>query len=295
MKLRTEIEKTAGLQGVIDHSQPVVMLGSCFTDNIGSRLVESGFQVDINPAGTIFNPLTIENTVGRLARRVEFSTADLVQDANGVWHSFDLHSRFSSTAPELVVIRANERFAAAADFYRRARVAIVTLGTAWIFEHDSGAVVANCHKFPAADFTRVRLTVETVVRSLESTVAMLRAMSPGIKVIFTVSPVRHTADGLHGNQLSKSTLLLALDMVAMRDGDVIYYPAYEIMNDDLRDYRFYADDLKHPSNMAIDYIYQHFQDTFFTAATRETARESTRRARRASHRPIVDGNSQSAR
>lgn len=290
MKFRTEIEPIPGLQGVIDHSQPVVMLGSCFTDNIGARLAEGGFDVDVNPAGTLFNPLSILSTLERIADGRRFTADDLVRDADGVWHSFDLHSRFSSRDAAKVTARANDRFDRAARAFRNAGVAIITLGSAVVFEHVSGRVVANCHKFPAADFTRVALTLETTVGALRDIVGTLRRMSPGVRVIFTVSPVRHTAYGLHGNQLSKATLLLAVDTIVGRSAsnDIIYYPAYEIVNDDLRDYRFYDEDLKHPSKMAVDYIYDHFQSTFFTAATRDKARMAARQARQQAHRPLIN-------
>ena len=279
MKFRTEIEPIKGLRGTITHETPVLLLGSCFTDNIGRRLEAEGFQVDINPAGTVFNPWSVKSVLERIYFKGDFTEDDLVCDPQGVYHSFELHSRFSSTSPATVVDAANRRLAEARAFYDRAEVAVITLGSSMVYLRE-GETVANCHKFPAADFDVRRLSPEEVRASLETITTLLA----GKRIIFTVSPVRHVAYGLHGNQLSKASLLLGVDSVE----NVIYYPAYEILNDDLRDYRFYADDLKHPSEKAVEYVYDHFCETFMTAETREKARAFGRAARLAAHRRLIN-------
>lgn len=271
MKFRTEIEPLRGRQP-ITHDNRIVMMGSCFTDNIGALLRRDGFNVSVNEMGVLYNPLSLAMVIDRALRQVPYSSVDLI-NRDGIWHCLDFESRRQSADAGELLSRLNADFLAFAEKLRAADTWIITFGTAWVFEHD-GHIVGNCHKLDSREFTRRRLSVSEIVEAW-------RPLCQGRRVIFTVSPIRHLADGLHGNELSKSTLLLAVEQLGE------YFPAYEIMLDDLRDYRFYADDLKHPSALAVDYIYEFFENTYFPADTKALALAKRKEAARQAHRPII--------
>lgn len=277
MKFRTEIEPVRN-DIAISHSDEIVMLGSCFTDSIGDLLARDGFSVTANPMGALYNPDSIRTVISKAMRGYEFDIDDLETDDEGIFHCLYFDSRHQGPDPHALLDSVNHDFAELGRRLRHANTWIITLGTAWVFEFDGGYTVGNCHKFPADRFTRVLLTVETAERLIRDIVALAGPR----RVIFTVSPIRHLADGLHGNTISKSTLQLALFK-----SRVNYFPAFEILNDDLRDYRFYADDLRHPSAMAVQYIYEKFADTYFSAETRRKAQDASREALRRAHRPII--------
>lgn len=310
MDFRTVI-KPAPAAVRIDHSSGIVMLGSCFSDNIGRRLLDGLFDVDVNPMGTLYNPASIASALDDIMARREFAAADLFEH-EGRWHSFAHHSRFSGTDPEKVLRGINSRLRTAHDNLRRAGVLIVTLGTAWIFTlRATGRVVSNCHKLPSAMFIRSRMSVDDIVKLWQPLLSRLRVFNPSLQVIFTVSPIRHLADGAHGNQLSKATLLLAVNSlietassvmpseVVCPDGSILlidpvppmaveYFPAYEALMDDLRDYRFYAADMTHPSETAVDYVYSLFAESHMSEATRDLATACRKVTRRLAHRPMTD-------
>lgn len=271
---RTPVSIAKGLDP-ISHNDTIMMIGSCFTDNVGARLVRDGFNVSVNPMGALYNPASMAGCVGRALDGYNYTIKDLVRDDSGIWHCLDFESRRCNADPEVLLEGLNADFSAFATKLREARLWIVTFGTSWIFERADGhGVVGNCHKFKADFFTRRRLSVQEIVSAWEP-------LTRGRRVIFTVSPVRHLADGLHGNQLSKSTLLLAVEQLGE------YFPAYEALMDDLRDYRFYAADMKHPSEVAVDYIYSLFSDTYFSKETRKLAENNRRLFLRANHRQIL--------
>lgn len=291
MKFRTEIEIPKS-PWQITHDDHIVMLGSCFTDNIGERLEREGFDVVHNPMGPLYNPKSIAAAVDRAYCYQEYEEKDLVKDPNGIWHCLDFASRYSSEDPDDLLYDLNTDLRQLGKKLHEATVKIFTLGTAWYYSYKAGAdlrLVGNCHKLPAQCFIRDCMTVDNAFCSLCN---MAIDSHKDRKILFTVSPIRHTADGLHENQLSKSTLLLAVNQAVndsiLRDyvSDVAYFPAYEIMMDDLRDYRFYASDMKHPSDVAIDYIYEKFADTYFSATTREEARRRLALWKQANHRVI---------
>lgn len=310
MDFRTVI-KPAPATVRIDHSSGVVMLGSCFSDNIGRRLLDGLFDVDVNPMGTLYNPASIASALDDIMARREFAAADLFEH-DGRWHSFAHHSRFSGTDPEKVLRGINSRLRTAHDNLRRAGVLIVTFGTAWIFTlRATRRVVSNCHKLPSAMFIRSRMSVDDIVKLWQPLLQRLREFNPSLQVIFTVSPIRHLADGAHGNQLSKATLLLAVDSlietassvmpseVVCPDGSILlidpvppmaveYFPAYEALMDDLRDYRFYAADMTHSSETAVDYVYSLFAESHMSEATRDLATACRKVTRRLAHRPMTD-------
>lgn len=290
MDFRTTI-KPLDKKGEISHSTPLFLIGSCFTDNVGALLKRDLFSVMTNPLGTVYNPASIAAILERIASDKRFTDDELVE-SHGLFHSFLAHSSLSAPTRTQTLDTLNSRLSQAKSFIKQSCVAIVTLGTAYVYKLRQGSlIVSNCHKLPAETFVRSRLTVEQAVSYLKDIVRWLRCMSPEIKVIFTVSPIRHTADGLHDNQLSKSTLLMAIDHILQNeDESICYFPAYEILMDDLRDYRFYASDMKHPSDVAVKYVYSLFSDSFFSSATMELSRQAARLTARMAHRRLTSDN-----
>lgn len=284
MLFRTEIEPLR-LQGLLSHTTPLFLMGSCFTDHVGRRLADDLFHVMANPFGTVYNPASMHALLSRVATDSTFSPDELVS-AGGRYHSMLCHSVMSTPTPDGTTANLNRALAATRDFIGRASAAVVTSGTARVFRlRQSGDIVGNCHKLHPDTFTRRLLSVDAAADELQGCVDNLTAINPGIKVFFTVSPIRHVADGLHGNQLSKATLLLAIDRICAANPDrCIYFPAYEALVDDLRDYRFYAADMKHPSEVAADYVYDLFSSSFFTPSTVATAIKARKWTARLRHR-----------
>lgn len=286
-EFRTIVQPLKGYQGLVSHEQPVVMLGSCFTDNIGGCLLGGGFPACVNPCGTLYNPASIASALLDILYERPYTRDDLFQH-EGLWHSWSHHSRFSGPDPDAVVEHINKSQAEASEALSKASALFITFGTSWIFRlTEEGRVVANCHKKPATLFQREMLNTQKVYGLWKKMLRELQARYPDLKTVFTVSPIRHLADGAHGNQASKSTLLLAIDQLTQEFKDTsLYFPAYEIMMDDLRDYRFYAADMLHPSPVAVAYIYDKFCESFMTQSTVMKALQSEREARRAAHRPL---------
>lgn len=285
MEFRTKVSPLPGRKGSVRHGCPLLLIGSCFTDNIGACLRDELFEVCVNPFGAVYNPLSIRRCVEALCTDRMVESEELFE-SEGVFHSFLFHSRFSGTDREAMAADLSERIAVAGEWLRRASTVIITLATTWVFfEKQSGEAVANCHKLPSAMFEQRCLSLEETVDALADIVGMIRGVNPEAKVVFTVSPLRYLNLGAHGNQLAKATLLLAVDRITERFGKEAtdYFPAYEVMMDDLRDYRFYAADMKHPSQQAVDYIYQLFSETYFSETTMAVASEARRLTRRLSH------------
>ena len=257
MKLQTPVDPER-LTGGISYKDSIAVLGSCFADNIGEKMKESGFDVCVNPFGTLYNPVSLSNAAARLFSGVPFTGDECVEmGANaGKICSFSHHTSFARDTEVEFLENANASLSEASAFWKRCSKVIITLGTAWCFRfNETGETVANCLKRPAAEFTRYRLDVQSVKGILSRMVGR----NPDKEFIFTVSPVRHLADGAHGNQISKSTLLLAVDSICRENpSQCEYFPAYEIVMDELRDYRFYAEDMVHPSAQAVGYIWERF-------------------------------------
>lgn len=284
MKFRTEIDIIAR-PGLIRHDEGIVLIGSCFTDNIGEQLERDGFDVTRNPFGPLYNPASIHSLITRCMVPLPVTERELVASADGMWHCLDFASRYSDSSPERLIERVNADLRAFRAKLQSASTLIITLGTAYVFAlHSNDKIVGNCHKLPANLFHRYRLSVDEIAEKLYS---IGHNASLSIRnIIFTVSPIRHTADGLHGNELSKASLLLGIDQAICGIPDWTYFPAYEIMVDDLRDYRFYAADMKHPSDVAIDYIYDQFRRAYFDEATVAKAAECRKIWLRSQHRPL---------
>lgn len=277
MKFRTEIEP--GKSAPISHDDTLLMLGSCFTTNIGEQLLIDGFNAVVNPTGVLYNPASIAAMLNRAMKRSHYTPDDLFLDNDGTFHALDFPNNRRSTDAPTLLRTINEELDTLSQALERCTTLIITFGTAHIFERaDNTQVVGNCHKLPAAMFNRRRMSVDEIVE----------LWSPLIKshrVIFTVSPIRHLADGLHGNTLSKATLLLATDTLCGMGAE--YFPSYEIMMDDLRDYRFYAPDMKHPSEVAVKYIYESFRSRYFSPSTEKTAEENRKNHIHSQHRPLL--------
>ena len=282
-KLQTRVE-CGSAPFRMSYSDGIVLLGSCFADEIGARMSDAGFDVCANPFGTLYKPVSISDAVNRLESGEPFVQDDCVEmgAGAGLVCSFRHHTSFARRTPEEFLAYANASLSEAHERWSKAGLVILTLGTAWCFRHrESGKVVANCLKRPDREFSRERLSFQDTVSILSGIVSRF----PDKRFIFTVSPIRHMADGAHGNQLSKGTLLLAADSVT--DGErVVYFPAYEILMDELRDYRFYAEDMVHPSAQAVDYIWERFCDFVLADGERQTLLDNIKACRRSRHRPM---------
>lgn len=270
----------------IAHGMPVVTIGSCFSDAVGDRLRQRLFNVQVSPLGTLYNPLSIADALERAINGYSYTTADLFQ-TRGMWHCLDFHSAFSRTDRTEALDGINLAITALHDALPSLKVLMITFGSAHAFVHKAtGRVAGNCHKLPPSEFSETDITVEAIAARFTALVKRLQAMSPGLMVIFTVSPIRHKAYGFHADKLSKARLLLATEEICAATGSH-YFPAYEIMNDELRDYRFYAADMIHPSETAADHIFDRFSHTYFSSGTRTLAESCLRLYRRLAHRPMA--------
>jgi hypothetical protein len=286
IKLITEVE-IPSYPFQLDHRSPILMMGSCFADEVGRMLERYLFPVCINPFGVTYNPLSVLGGIKALMEKEAYGYEDLDYH-HGLWFSFDHYTRFSHPDKKQVLQGINQQFQNAKSFLESASFLILTWGTAWVYRHNErDRVVNNCHKLPAGEFNRHRLTPKQVIKPYEIEFGTLFKRYPGLKVLLTVSPVRHLKDGAHGNQLSKSTLLLAAQSLEERFPDhCFYFPSYEIVMDELRDYRFYGSDLVHPSETATRYIWEKLQHVLIHKESKQIIRELEPVIRMRAHRPI---------
>jgi hypothetical protein len=264
-----------------------MFLGSCFADNMGVKMMEHRFNVSVNPFGVLYNPLSVALGCRRLLDPVPFAEDDLFY-YDGMYHSFMHHGKFSDVSVTDSLFRINGTLSATAEVFRDISCLVITFGTAYVYRLKSnGQVVANCHKLPAIQFERELLTVDRIVDEWSVLLENIWSENPLLKVIFTVSPIRHWKDGAHFNQISKATLLLAEQALTEKFPDRIsYFPAYELMMDELRDYRFYADDMFHPSDIAVNYIWTRFCDVYMNTEMKGILKEVESLNRALSHRPL---------
>ena len=285
LKLQTPVETGRSKVGV-SLNDKIVILGSCFADNMGQKMVDLGFDVCLNPFGTLYNPVSVCNSVARLTSGIPFSKDECVQmgAGAGLVCSFSHHTSFARRTEDEFLQVANASLKEASLRWKAASKVIITLGTAWIYEYTrSGETVSNCLKIDAKEFSRRRLSVRETATLLMNMIAR----HPEKEFMFTVSPIRHFKDGAHGNQISKSTLLLALDEVLAKFPERCeYFPAYEIVLDELRDYRFYAADMIHPSDQAVDYLWSRFVGFAVPPADLPELDSRRRGLLRSRHRPI---------
>ena len=285
MNLQTKIT-VAAPDFLIDYNSRLMMLGSCFAENMGSKFSYYKFDVDVNPCGIIYNPLSVANVLRLIVEGKQFEKSDLRQ-VGGKWVSLYHHGAFSSTDPDECLRRINDRLTKATGELRTLDLLVITWGTAWVYRYTrENIVVSNCHKIPSQEFERSRLSVEDIVKEYLVLIGRLREINPGLRILFTVSPIRHWKDGAHGNQLSKATLLLAIDRLREELQHVYYFPDYEIVLDELRDYRFYADDMLHMSGFTVDYIWERFLYSFISPEVLGLMNQIGRVNKGVAHRPF---------
>lgn len=270
----------------ISYHDSLMTLGSCFAENMGSKLSDAYFMVEVNPFGVLYNPVSIQNSVELLLQKEIFTAKDLFENRS-LWQSFSHSSLFSDISAEGCLGKINSRFNNAKEFLKKANFLVITFGTAWVYEErKSGRVVSNCHKLPSSEFIRKRLTVDEIVSSYSGLITNLQTLFPDLQIVFSVSPIRHWKDGAHENNISKSTLLLAIDSLQKEFSQVHYFPAYEIQLDELRDYRFYSADMLHTSEVAVDYIWERFSETYFSKETLSIKKQLEQLKADLQHRPM---------
>lgn len=266
----TDYRTTFNLQNSnekISYFSKCLFIGSCFTENMGNFLHEMRFPVVVNPTGIIYNPYSISQCIDFLINKRIFSDDDLIF-YNEKYLSLLHHSRFSNPDKQVCLNKINTEMENASCFIKDAQFLFITLGTSFVYYHkEKNGIVANCHKLPSATFHKTLMSAAEITNNLSNAILSLNKLNPQIKIIFTISPVRHWKEGAVNNQLSKSTLLVAVHEIIKKFNNCIYFPAYELMMDDLRDYRFYADDMIHPSALAIEYIRDKFTSIFMENGT----------------------------
>lgn len=286
MNLSTSVELPSALPR-LTQADELLLMGSCFATHIGGLLADARFGPDVNPFGVLYNPLSVSTALREIGSERVYKEEDLFFYGE-CWHSPMHHGDFSSPSAAETLQRINTRLQAAHRRIAKLDCLLLTFGTAWIYQQKStGSIVANCHKQPESVFTRRRLSTAEIVSDYTSLFTGMIARNPKLKIILTVSPIRHVRDGLHANQLSKATLLLAIDeLQSAFPQHVFYFPAYELLMDELRDYRFYADDLVHPSPLAVRYVWEKFVQACLSETALEIMQESENINKALSHKPF---------
>jgi len=288
MRFRTEVSIQPA-EFSIDHGSKVMMIGSCFSENIGSKLKEYRFDTQINPFGILFNPISISNGLHFILKRKEYHKKDLFL-FNDLWHSYDHHGTFSSPDDNVVLEKINSSIQLAHQQLINADCLFITLGSAWHYRHlKANRVVANCHKVPGREFDKRLFSTTEIVNHFADFFNSIKEVNENLKIVFSVSPVRHWKDGAVENQRSKSILNLAAHEFVRKYDFVSYFEAYELMMDDLRDYRFYNEDLLHPTDQAVNYIWGKFQQAFFLDRTKDCVLAMDSILKSMHHKPFHPG------
>jgi len=289
MEFRTRLDFPPSYEKV-SHKDRIFLVGSCFSQHIGARLHQAGFTVCDNPFGTVYQPLAIEKQIRMLMQQYTVREEDFIESQGNFVHP-DFHSSLSASDAKSVADKINGVLHTYQPILHKSNWIFITLGTALAYVwHKTGNIVANCHKLPAGEFTRKYISIEEITSQMGSLFEELAAVQPSARIVLTVSPVRHTKEGICANARSKARLIEAAHSLTEIYPRVSYFPAYEWMTDDLRDYRFYQDDMIHPSDMAIAYIWEHFQNTFMDRQTRQLSDEATAVFRASLHRPLHSEN-----
>lgn len=274
----------------IDYNSRLAFFGSCFADNISAQFTARKFNVLANPFGTVYNPVSLESQIKAIADGKVFGEDDVFQDTrcDGLWHCWDAHSSLSGATKEECIGKLNAATAQARDFLQKADTVFITLGSAFVYYlKDGGKPVSNCHRQDPNLFTRRMISVDEATEAIREIATSIRQLNRNTHIVFTVSPLRHMGDGAHNNTLSKATLQLAVDKVVKCGTEIAaatYFPSYEIMMDELRDYRFYADDMVHLSKTAEEYIFKQMTETYCDGATRENMAKVEKFLKMANHR-----------
>jgi len=294
MNLQTIVPLKKEVKNSIDYNSKILLLGSCFSENIGDKLNYFKFQTNQNPFGILFHPKAIENLVTNAINKKKYLPEDLIFQ-NERWHCFDAHSSLSSADKNELLANLNSAITATNKKLKEATHVIITLGTSWVYRFiETDAIVANCHKIPQKKFLKKLLSVDEVTKSLKTTIALLKSVNKNIHILFTISPVRHLKDGFTENMQSKSHLITAIHSV-INANNSSYFPSYEIMMDELRDYRFYAQDMMHPNKTAINYIWERFMETQISDSSKLTMQEIETIQKGISHRPFNKNSEQHQR
>ncbi len=286
MNLQTQLPLKKQLKNQISYSSNILLLGSCFSENIGDKLNYFKFQTSQNPFGILFHPKAIENLVLKAIHKKKYQEKDLIYQ-NERWHCFDAHSNLSSSNKITILNNLNSAISSAETKLKEASHIIITLGTSWVYRYiKNDEIVANCHKIPQKKFLKEILSVRKITQSLEALMASIKSVNKNATILFTVSPVRHLKDGFIENVRSKSHLISAIHNVINNRKNTYYFPSYEIMMDELRDYRFYTEDMIHPNKIAIQYIWEKFIETWFTEDAKKVMKEVETIQKGLTHKPF---------
>ena len=278
----------------LSYATPVVSMGSCFAAHMQEKFTYYKLPFFSHPFGTLFHPLAIERSLERVCMRQLFTEEDFFLEED-LWLSFDLHSQWANTSLTALLDTLNQDMERLRESLTKTSFLIITLGTAWVYEHlATGNIVANCHKQPQKLFRKRLLLLSEIEASLRHIIQLVQQRQPAIKVIFTVSPVRHLKDGAQENLLSKSLLICAIHQLLGTGGresseNLFYFPSYEILMDELRDYRFYKEDMLHPTDQAVQYVWERFAEAFFTSDAQVLMQEVASIQRALAHRPFNPG------
>ncbi len=285
MKFKLEIEPEK-FHNKIDYKTKIMFIGSCFSENIGKKLSNVKIPCLINPFGILYNPESVRQALIDVVNVRKFSESDL-HFYKQRYVSFAHHGCFSGTDKSAVLAKINESVENAHHFLKNSQILYITFGTFRAYKwFKSNNIVANCHKLPNSEFENFLLDIDTTFRNYNLLIERLKQFNPNLDIVFTISPVRHWKDGAVNNQISKSYLFVLIDRLLGRYEHLHYFPAYEIMMDDLRDYRFYADDLLHPNDLAVNYIWEKFEDTFFSSEAKEIAKKIRKLQKNLNHRAL---------
>jgi len=271
---------------LIDYDSNIILLGSCFSENIGNRLSYFKFNNLVNPFGILYHPIAIENLILNSINEKKFTDDDVFY-FNERWHSFETHSVLSAPTKTALLESLNNMVNITYEQLQKASHIVITLGTSWIYRLiESDTIVANCHKIPQKKFSKELLSINDIAESLEASISLIQSLKKEVSIIFTVSPIRHLKNGFVENKLSKSHLLAAIHQVIKPNEKIHYFPSYEIMMDELRDYRFYAEDMIHPNATAIQYIWEKFETSWTSENTIKIMREVDSIQKSLSHKPF---------
>ncbi len=285
MKFRTEIEPS-NYQGLFTHSDHILSIGSCFANNVAIELEKDGFLIDQNPMGILFNPISIMKNIQNAFQ--QNLNESLIIKRDDYFYHFDYPSQFYAESQEKLGEKIKRIQEDTTTLLKKSNRLILTFGTAWVYNWiKKDEIVANCHKIPAHEFKKELLDLNYLMKSYDQFFEELLVINPNLEIILTVSPIRHIKNGLHENNLSKSVLLLLTDYLVQHFDFVHYFPAYEIVLDDLRDYRFFGSDLIHPSPQAIDYVYEKFGATYFDQRTQAIVNVQRKINALKTHRPLA--------
>ncbi len=286
MKLQTNIKLEKQPHHQIDYSSKLMLLGSCFSENIGGKFEYLKFQSEINPFGILFHPVALENLITRSINQ-DFYTEDELIYHNEIWSCFDAHSKLNSVLKDDLLSKLNEQIKLMHQQINASTHIIITLGTAWVYRYiTTDRIVANCHKIPQKQFQKELLSINDIVASLENIIALIRSVNPKVNFIFTVSPVRHLKDGFVENNRSKSHLLSAIHQTVEPRKQLFYFPSYEILMDELRDYRYYNQDMIHPNKVAVEYIWEKFKAVWLTEDAIDISQKVANIQTKKAHRPF---------